>query len=349
MNGNTVASNVVTEATGAAIVAGAAGVAATAPVDAGGPFGYLSEGARTNLFLWASDWTNVAWVKTTMTTAFTSTGPDGVPNSATRLTATGALSTALQLLVAAASDRTWSVWVRRVTGTGTIKLFQGATKTADLASQLNSVTYTRISQDATVDITILGAGIEIGTSGDAVDVWVGQFEAGAFASSPIPTTTVAVIRAADVLTYPAAGNLSSAANSAASETWYAEIQQGPLTATTGVFLDTLSGAPDYRTTYLDASSIVTSLHDTAATTATATAISAGVVSKTAMVYNGSTLTSYRAGVGGTAVAMGAQAIAPTTLYVGSKNNSLLHIFGTIRNVRLYSVALSSGTLTAMTT
>jgi hypothetical protein len=51
LNGNTVSSNVVTAGTGAAIKQGTAGVSATAPVDASGPQGYLSEGARANIFL----------------------------------------------------------------------------------------------------------------------------------------------------------------------------------------------------------------------------------------------------------------------------------------------------------
>jgi hypothetical protein len=51
LNGNTVSSNVVTEATGAPIVAGQAGVSALAPVDAGGPFGFFAEGTRTNSIL----------------------------------------------------------------------------------------------------------------------------------------------------------------------------------------------------------------------------------------------------------------------------------------------------------
>lgn len=205
--------NIVVEATGAAIVTGASGVSATAPVDALGPEGEKIEAVRINLLTYSNDFTNAAWAKVTMTTAMTSTGPDGVANSATRLTASGALSTILQLLVAAASDRTWSVWMRRITGTGTIKLFQGATKTADKASLLNGTTYTRIEQDATVDVTLLGVGIEIGTSTDAVDVWCGQFEAGAFASSPITTTTVAVQRNASVAQYVSAGNILNTATS----------------------------------------------------------------------------------------------------------------------------------------
>jgi hypothetical protein len=44
--------------------------------------GYLAEGARTNLCLQSNDFTNAAWTKTTMTTAFTATGPEGTANSA---------------------------------------------------------------------------------------------------------------------------------------------------------------------------------------------------------------------------------------------------------------------------
>jgi hypothetical protein len=55
LNGNTVSSSVVTAGTGAAIKQGTAGVSATAPVDASGPQGYLSEVSRTNLCLQSED------------------------------------------------------------------------------------------------------------------------------------------------------------------------------------------------------------------------------------------------------------------------------------------------------
>jgi len=44
--------------------------------------------------------------------------------------------------------------------------------------------------------------IRLNTSGDAIDAWCGQLEDGAFASSEIPTTAVAVTRGADSYSLP---------------------------------------------------------------------------------------------------------------------------------------------------
>ena len=169
--------------------------------------GYFAEGAATQLITPTAsirDMTDASWVAVTMTAAKTSVGWDGAANSATRLTATGAGATILQTLVAAASSRTYSCGIRRVTGTGTIKLVQGLTKSADLSASLNSSTYTLVELNASV----LNAayGIEIGTSGDAIDVDFNQFEAGTFATSRI--VTAGATRATDVLTFPSSGNIS---------------------------------------------------------------------------------------------------------------------------------------------
>ena len=78
LNGNTVASNVVTQAQGAAIVAGQAGVAATAPVDSKGPYGYLAEGARTNIAPQSQTLNNASWNQQQVTPALAAyTAPDG--------------------------------------------------------------------------------------------------------------------------------------------------------------------------------------------------------------------------------------------------------------------------------
>lgn len=168
----------------------------TGPVNVG----ILLEPAATNLALWARDLTQSGtWVATTMTAALTSTGADGTSNSATRLTATAILATILQTPGIASAARTYSVYIRRVTGSGTIKLtVDGTTFGSDVSGSLNSSTYTRVSATQT---TVPIIGIQIGDSGDAIDVDFNQLEAGAATvapTSPILTTTVTIARAADV-------------------------------------------------------------------------------------------------------------------------------------------------------
>lgn len=176
--------------------------------------GYLCEGAATQLITPAAavrDMTNAAWVKTSMTAAKTSVGIDGVANACTRLTATGANGTALFTLTAAASSRTYSFYVKRITGVGNIQITQ------DNGSTWTTVAVTAAFTLVQLNASVLNAvfGIRIVTSGDAIDVDCNQFEAGAFATTPIPA---AGTRNADTLTYPLAGNESTAIGTA-----YAEI------------------------------------------------------------------------------------------------------------------------------
>ena len=78
--------------------------------------GYFAEAAGTQLVTPTAsirDMTDASWVAVTCTKAKTATGIDGAANSASTLTATGATATVLQTLVAAASSRAFSAFVRR--------------------------------------------------------------------------------------------------------------------------------------------------------------------------------------------------------------------------------------------
>lgn len=132
------------------------------------------------------------------------TGLDNVANSASRLTAAANDATLLQLLTAATGTRTTSVWIKRVSGSGTVSLTRnGGTGWTDITSSL--VTGTWVPVELTSDV---GAnptvGLKMGTSGDVIDVDCFQDENGAWRTSPILTTTAAVTRNADVLSYASA-------------------------------------------------------------------------------------------------------------------------------------------------
>jgi hypothetical protein len=156
--------------------------------------GVLVEEARTNLCLYSNDFTNAAWVKVNVTPAKTATGPDGVANSASTLTATLANGTVLQTIISASAVRVTSMFVKRRTGTGAIEMTQdnGVSWTAVTVT----ANWTRVSvPSATILNPIVG--VRIVTSGDAIDVALFQIENGAFITSPIPTVASQVTRAAD--------------------------------------------------------------------------------------------------------------------------------------------------------
>jgi hypothetical protein len=182
--------------------------------------GYLAEEARQNAALWSRDLTNVAWVKVTATAAKDQTGLDGVASSASRLTATAGNGTCLQTVVLASSARFQSAYVKRLVGSGTIQMTTDGGTTWTTVTVTSAWTRVTIPTQTLIDPIF---GFRIVTSGDSIAVDYVQNETGAFATSPIPTTTVAVPRNADVLSLPTAGWYSASAG-----TWYVEFT--PLTA-----------------------------------------------------------------------------------------------------------------------
>jgi len=156
----------------------------------------LIEPAATNLALYASDFTQdggAPWTLSNMTAAKTATGPDGVANSASTLTATDANATALQAITSASASRVTSMFVKRRTGSGNIDLTQdnGAT----WATQTVTASWTRVSLAAVTSANPT-VGIRVVTSGDEIDVAWFQHELTAV-TSPIPTFGATVTRAID--------------------------------------------------------------------------------------------------------------------------------------------------------
>lgn len=179
--------------------------------------GYFSEEARTNEAFFNRDFTNAAWVKTTMSAALTQTGIDGAGNTCSLLTASAGNATALQAITSASAvARRWSVYMKRSVGTGNIDITMdnGAAWTT-VSGSINSSTFTRVGKSQTLANPTVG--IRIVTNGDAVIVDYVQEEIGAFDTSPILTAGVVVTRNADVLTYPLAGNINNVTGSCYSE------------------------------------------------------------------------------------------------------------------------------------
>lgn len=193
------------------------------------PLGYLPEPARTNLALYSNDFTNAAWTKSNLTTAKTATGPDGVANSASTLTATAGDATALQAITSASAGRITSCYIKRRTGSGVVNI------THDNGTTWTAVTVTSnwtLVSNPTTTAANPTVGIRIVTSGDAVDVAYFQHEVGAYVTSPIPTTSATVTRNADVMY----ANLTKLPFSAAVYTMIVQAQPSPDAIANGYFL-----------------------------------------------------------------------------------------------------------------
>lgn len=164
-------------------------------VDGGESYGMLIEGGATNQCLWSRDLTNAAWTKSNITPVLDQIGVDGTSSSATKLTASAANGTVTQAITDASNvARTFSLFVKRLTGTGNIDI------TLDNGTGWTTVTvtagWTRVAK--TQNLTNPTIGIRIVTSGDAIAVDICQEEEFAVATSPIITTTVGVARSQDI-------------------------------------------------------------------------------------------------------------------------------------------------------
>jgi hypothetical protein len=157
--------------------------------------GILVEEARTNLLLYSSDLTNAAWTKPANSCTKTATGLDGVANSASTFTAPTNNATVSQVITSASAARSGSVFLKRRTGTGavTISLDNGSTETTVDLSSGGWVRGLKENQTLANPTFVL----KLATSGDAVDVWCGDVENGAFATSPIETFGAQATRAID--------------------------------------------------------------------------------------------------------------------------------------------------------
>lgn len=174
--------------------------------------GYLLESAATNNGLWARDLTQSGtWIVVGTGTALNAVGIDGTANSATTLTATGTASsctascTILQTITLGSAAENYSVWLKRVTGAGTVNItinnLAGST-----ACALNTTSFTRCTVTATLANPVIG--IQMTVLNDVIIADFNQLEAGSFPTSPILTTSAAATRAGDLAL--AAGAVSSA-------------------------------------------------------------------------------------------------------------------------------------------
>lgn len=173
--------------------------------NSGVALGALIEEAKTNVIIFNRDFTNAAWVKTTMTAALDQVGIDGAANSASSLLATAGNALALQTVVQAAVATAGSIYVKRLVGTGTINITQDGVGFTALSPAPSSTQWTRYELDATQLNPVFG--LQIVTNGDKIAVDYAQLEAGqaatgAYATSPILTGAAAVTRNADILTMP---------------------------------------------------------------------------------------------------------------------------------------------------
>jgi hypothetical protein len=202
--------------------------------------GFLLEEARTNDALWARDMTNAAWVEAGggITVVKNAVGIDGAANSASTLTAAGVgatcaanVCTSLQSITLASSADTYSVWLKRVTGSGTVSVTINNLTGTTACTVTSTTAFTQCQVTATLANPTIG--IVMGTVGDVIVADFNQLEPGGFATSPILTTSVAATRAADL--FPI-GGFTLISLLAPNRTMVAKSNAPPITSIRGILI-----------------------------------------------------------------------------------------------------------------
>lgn len=145
-----------------------------------------NEPSTTNKLSSSSDFTQAAWVKTSVVVSgSTVSGPDGLLSAYT-LTASASGGTIQQSVAVSAGNNVSSIFVRRRSGTGAVSI-RNAANSSWTAIGVGSG-WVRFSNDGGATGTTAYLSIQLATSGDSVDIAYGQVEPGSAATSYYPGT-----------------------------------------------------------------------------------------------------------------------------------------------------------------
>lgn len=161
--------------------------------------GLLVEPAATNIALRNNDLTNAVWVKgATVSVAKDQTGPDGVANSASRITfgAVAGTNTVLQTVVLASSSRKQSTYIKRLVGSSTVEMTTNGGTNWDAVTLTTA--WTRVDIPART-VTNPSFGFRGAGNGDQIVVGYIQNETDILTSPTTEVAGTAVTRAADAI------------------------------------------------------------------------------------------------------------------------------------------------------
>lgn len=147
--------------------------------------GVTSAKAEENLLLRSQDF-SATWTLATLTAGSAVTAPDATATGSS-FTASAANGTLTQSVTAIAGDHTFSVWLRRVSGTGNIDITAHSGGT--WVTQTITSSWARYTVTQTLTAGARTPGIRIVTSGDQIEVWGAQLEQRSAATAYTPTTT----------------------------------------------------------------------------------------------------------------------------------------------------------------
>lgn len=341
--------------------------------------GLLIEEARTNLLTYSSDWTNAAWNKTNITvTAAATTSPDGSVN-AQKLAATAtALTNLLASATATGTSATYSVYVKQGTGPTTANTFalrNNTTTTNLIIGTLNYATGVWTYSTGSTGVTVTNAGngwwrvqitantgITAGdslitycgfigpsqTAGDFLYAYGAQLEAGAFATSHIPTSSSTVTRSADVATMTGTNFSSWYNQSAGTFVVGFTLDEGiPSAQGRAISIDAVSGGTG-RVVDIYSTTVWASYNGTLAISSGVNAVTSGATVKAAAAYASG---SYALAVNGVAPGTDSSALlnTPTQMNMGRFSGASNYLNGHIRSIAYHNTRRTNAQLQGLTT
>ena len=161
--------------------------------------GVTTAKAEENLLLRSQDY-SATWTVTNLTPVTGKTAPDAT-STATEFTATAANAVLTQGYTAIAGSYTFSVFLRRVTGTGDIQI---AADNGTWTTKVITSTWARYDVTQTVAAGSKTAGVRVVTNTDVIEVWGAQLEQRSSVTSYTATTTQAITNYIPVLLTAAA-------------------------------------------------------------------------------------------------------------------------------------------------
>jgi len=164
--------------------------------------GLVLEGLASNLCLQSQDINNATWSKNSLTSiTTTNVAPDGT-STAFQAESNGANSNVNELVsgLTGANTYTFSVWIRKITGTDTVNIYMIDGGSQSMTACTVGTNWSRFSVTRTMVGT--SAYLQIGgdstwSTGEVLQIWGAQLELGPTSTSYIPTTTATVRREGD--------------------------------------------------------------------------------------------------------------------------------------------------------
>ena len=316
--------------------------------------GIIIESANTNLVPASSAMDDASWTPSNITVSANTTdlvSPDGT-NNADILTASSGNGTIL--LTSAVSGATYSVFLRRKTGTGHLDITADG-GTTWVTQTIYSDKWVRVNVSAA--LASQKCGIRIVTSGDAIYVWGNQFENITNRSSTyIPTTTGPLTRNAEILSYVNSGNRNATAETIFfkfTTFWDAANNVNNsrlLSSDTKDRLIRFDAASDKFLVAPNATDNSTSgaNESSATTTAYVSKVVAGIAIQETGNPNSAFYTNSIAQSGGNQNADWTAPAWGTNFYIGNTSGGTLGIYGIIQSITVYSNALVASNITNVT-